>query len=219
MSCDYCGYSSNMPSKSSRGRIGGDCAKSEISYDAEDGTFNLYTLDSFDLKTEIHKVDGVKYCPFCGEKLKAPSKENLETLRNWDRDWERRRKEAAKAEAKREKERREWLEREYEKNPYDPTQPRIKDKNFRNAVKYLAKYMGIKEFYWDTHFRQLSGSTGGYIKIDSYPPEVRKRWEAAGLSSIGSREEVSIGPCYETNGVMEHGKYYTVEELCGEEEE
>lgn len=197
MSCKYCEYPDG-PTLSTCGKRDGSCDRSVISYNAEDNTFDLYTLDSFDLDTEIHKVEGVKYCPFCGEKLKAPDKERVKMIKNWDRDWEKRKKEAAKAEAKREKEHREWLEREYRNNPYDPSKPRIKDKNLRNAVKYLAKYMHIKEFYWDDELRKLTGWNGGYIDtVDG-----------------------SIGPCYETNGVMEsfhdskYGITYTVEELC-----
>lgn len=195
MSCKYCEYPDG-PTLSTCGKRDGNGDGSIISYNAEDNTFDLYTLDSFDLDTEIHKVEGVKYCPFCGEKLKAPDKERVKMIRNWDRDWERRKKESAKSEAKREKERREWLEQEYKNNPYDPTKPRIKNEDFREAVRHLAKYMNIKEFYWDDELRKLTGWHGGYIDMT----------------------DGSIGPCYETNGVMESyhdsGKTYTVKELC-----
>ena len=192
MSCKYCEYPNERALSTNKKTEDGDVYI--VEYDVDNDAFSMFMWDELDIN--MHKMSGAKYCPFCGEKLRTPNKETVEDHKRWNKDWEERKKQRAKERKKEEREHQKWLKREYEKNPYDPTKPRLKDKNFRNAVKYLAKYMGIKEFYWDDDMRNLTGWGGGYIKLD----------------------KKAIGPCYETNGVMESfhnsGRTYTVEELC-----
>lgn len=199
MGCEYCEYPDeralSMGMKTEK--FGGG---SRISYDSDEKSFSIYTTESSIKGFEIHKISNVKYCPFCGEELKAPSAKALDEREKMNKYFDDRHKELAEEKKKKRKEHEEWLEKEYKNNPYDPSKPRLKNENFRNAVKYLAKYMGIKEFYWDDNLRNLTGWNGGYIRTT----------------------DKSIGPCYETNGVMESfsesGRTYTVEELCGSEE-
>ncbi len=193
MSCKYCEYPSEQAISTNKKTD--DAEDYSIEYDAKTDTFSMFTWNRYN--NEIHKTGDVKYCPFCGSKLIKPNKKTVENWKDYYEEWEERQREHRKEQAKKEKEHQKWLEREYKKNPYDPTKPRLKDKNFRNAVKYLAKYMGVEWFYWDDDMRRLTGhDAGGYIDL----------------------EKKTIGPCYETNGVMESfhdsGKYYSVEELC-----
>lgn len=195
MSCKFCEYKSNLSSSVTNKTDEGDTYC--VGYDAPSDSFSMFVWDEwFPQKSSMLKVSGVKYCPFCGDKLKAPNKELVESQIRWNKERDERRKELEKEKKKKERERLKWLEREYEKNPYDPTKPRLKNKDFRNAVKYLAKYMHIEEFYWDDELRSLTGWEGGYIDT----------------------KDGSIGPCYETNGVMESfhdsGRTYSVKELC-----
>ena len=169
---------------------------SKISYDLSEDGFSLYTYESTLKGVELHRTKGFKFCPFCGEALRKPNLKTVEDNKRWNEDFKKQQKEVQKERKKKEREHEKWLEKEYKKNPYDPTKPRIKNKYFRAAVKNLAKYMNIEEFYWDDEFRRLVGWDGGYIDFD----------------------KKAIGPCYETNGVMEtfhdSGKTYSVEELC-----
>ena len=193
MSCKYCEYPSDRALSTNK-KVGARGDTYVVDYDVETDAFLMFTWDNF--HTSMNMIEGVKYCPFCGEKFRVPNTKTVEDNKRWRKDWEERKKQKEEERKKEEREHQKWVEREYKKNPYDPTKPRLKDKNFRNAVKYLAKYMGIKEFYWDDDMRSLTGWDGGYIKLD----------------------KKAIGPCYETNGVMESyhdsGRTYTVEELC-----
>lgn len=193
MSCKYCDFNSNGGTTTIKKIDGTDVYA--VEYDIKNNKFDIFVWGRDD--HNICKVSNVKYCPFCGGEFTKPSKEILEQIESYHQEWEKEREARRKEQAKKEREHQKWLEREYKKNPYDPTKPRLKDKNFRNAVKYLAKYMGVKEFYWDDDMRRLTGwDGGGYIDL----------------------ENKTIGPCYETNGVMESfhdsGKCYSVEELC-----
>lgn len=194
MSCKYCEYPTESVLSTNKRQVKGEDT-SIFEYNKESGEIAMFIYDEWFPNSSMMKV-GVKYCPFCGAKLKAPSQKAIEDRRHYEAQWEEKRKKLDKEQKRKKREREKWLKREYEKNPYDPTKPRLKNKDFRNAVKYLAKYMKIEEFYWDDNLRRLTGCKGGYINV----------------------EEKTIGPCWETNGVMEayqdSGKTYTVEELC-----
>lgn len=196
MGCKYCEYRGSIHEPPERRKTDGGDVYS-IEYDTDDNVFNAYTWDQLDVTTSINKICDVRYCPFCGGALKAPSLESIELKKKYDRDWKAKQEKYRKEQEKRDKEHKEWLEREYKNNPYDPTKPRLKNKYFRNAVKNFAKYMKVDKFYWDDEFRCLRGNEGGYMDFN----------------------EKCIGPCHETNGVMEtfhegNGKTYTVRELC-----
>lgn len=73
---------------------------------------------------------------------------------------------------------------------YEPKEPLIKDKEVRNIVRLWAKYHNADIL----QYRELSGCVGHYLK--------------AGLRSI----DIDIDS-------LKLGMFYTIEELCGEEEE
>lgn len=194
MSCKYCEYPNDEAHATNKKTENGESYV--VEYDVDDETFSMFTFGHNATRIEIHKVSEIKYCPFCGEKLRVPSEKVVEANKRFNREWAKRQEEVRKEQEKKKKEHEKWLRREYKNNPYDPTKPRLKDKNFRNAVKYLAKALDITEFYWDDELRRLSGWNRGCI-------------------DLGHK---SIGPCYRTNGVMESWKdsykTYSVQELC-----
>ena len=193
--CKYCEYpDANSTSMTTKHDLGDGYS---VSYDIETKSFNMFTWEKDNISMGITKINGVKYCPFCGEKFKAPAKNTIKFEKDYKKLWEKQKELYRKKKEKERKEHEKWLEREYKKNPYDPTKPIIKNPNLRNAVRNLAKYMKITRFYWDDDLRRFMGWEGGYIDL----------------------KEGGIGPCYETNGVMEdyhksNGKTYTVRELC-----